>query len=131
MNENFLDSKVTINNIKKEVDLCKEIYKLKDSVYNARSTSECVYVTFRSSKEFEDYVADLEVIPDNSIDIENGYTHFGFTKRANMVKNIEEIYSQAVRDKKLLIIGGHSLGGAAASICAFNLLKNHPDSDNI
>lgn len=131
MDQYFQDSNIKICNIYTLLNYCKYYsIEYKDYFYIDRLPN-AIYITFRSTQKDEDYLCNLKLGADNSIDIENGYTHFGYAERANMVKNIEEIYSQAVRDKKLLIIGGHSLGGAAASICAFNLLKNHPDSDNI
>lgn len=129
MNKYFLDYSFGIEIIFNQLSKCNN-YDDK-YYYSITESNDAVYITFRTSKKCEDWFSNMKILPSYSRDIIDGYTHFGFTKRANSVNNIEEIYTNATKQGKYLIIGGHSLGGAAASICAFNLLKNHFDSDKI
>lgn len=128
MNQYFLDYSFKIEVIFNQLSYC---INCKRDYYFLAETKDAVYITFRSSHELDDFFTDVNILPEFSDEIINGYTHFGFTERANSVDNIEDIYRNATNQDKKIIIGGHSLGGAAASICAFNLLKNHLDSDNI
>lgn len=65
-----------------------------------------------------DLKTDFNVEP---VEIFNGKVHKGFYERAAAV-DVKEIYDMAKTKGKRLIVCGHSLGGAAATLFTLNLL---------
>ena len=51
--------------------------------------------------------------------------HRGFYGRAEGIP-IEQIFEHALQQGKRLVLSGHSLGGAVATLCAIKLLRQFP-----
>lgn len=96
-----------------------------------------IHISFRGTESHQDVLSDLDVrqvrlqllgFDDNLHDI---YVHSGFYRQFNVIKH--DIFRDVIRQLELdpritaIYVTGHSLGGALATLCAFELaclLKN-------
>lgn len=89
------------------------------SKINNRKT---LYVVFKGSSSFRDFMSDAKVVPINLKDIPQlsnlkGFTHYGFYKHMkDEVSQILNAVTKYERECEQVYVTGHSLGGAMASI---------------
>ncbi|CAL8465334.1 g4869 [Coccomyxa elongata] len=94
-----------------------------------------LYVAFMGTKQRRDLVANAQVIqepvwPEDAAAFQDSTpqvpaAHRGFLTRAQSVP-IESLYEHACRQKKRLVLSGHSLGGAVAVLATLRLLRQLP-----
>ncbi|XP_075241655.1 uncharacterized protein LOC142336627 [Convolutriloba macropyga] len=84
--------------------------------------SNSVYIAFRGTETINDVKEDLKIYQKAaSQGLAHGRFHAGFLSRAEMFPLEKVLMSDLVRNKSLILCG-HSLGGAIASIVATNIL---------
>jgi predicted lipase len=127
-------------NINKHRDLYKYCSKLSKDVYNnkAKYTNELyqthvnilninntLYICFRGTSSLRDWKINLDsrLIQQNKND-DIFKVHKGFYTQYNSIKNIITSYIVQNYTYNNIVICGHSLGGALATICAFDLYDN-------
>lgn len=80
----------------------------------------CVVIVFEGSRNPRQFITDVEAWKHNIKDVS---VHAGFYKviASVMVQIVESLKSLDGEKKKPIIITGHSLGGALAQLCAYEL----------
>lgn len=97
-----------------------------DQKYMILETCDSVYVGMMGTKSVQDALVDGQLgkrqLPFSTMD--KGVAHAGFLKRAMDIP-IHALYEYASELRgKMLIVCGHSLGGAVASLAVFRLLSD-------
>jgi len=85
-----------------------------------------VIVAFRGTAKTEDLMADLNFPTTHKM---NGRVHQGFYERSRKYDRVMQLIIGFLRDGKEVVLTGHSLGGAVASMMALRLLLNDDGTD--
>ena len=86
------------------------------------NNKKTLYVVFKGSSSFRDFMSDAKAVPLNLKDIPQlsnlkGFTHYGFYKHMkDEVSQILEAVGKYEKECEQVYVTGHSLGGAMASI---------------
>ena len=92
------------------------------------NNKKTLYVVFKGSSSFRDFMSDAKVVPINLKDIPQlsnlkGFTHYGFFKHMkDEVSQILDAVKKYEAECEQVYVTGHSLGGAMASI--FSLMAS-------
>ena len=84
-------------------------------------TQSFIFISFISTSNISDLLFGYK---SSLVDVDNGLIHEGFYQKANSVYTSLLFILNELSSKKPLIITGHSLGGAIASIIGFMLIKD-------
>ncbi len=90
-------------------------------------TGEILFIVFRGTEptKFSDIAADLNFFQLKDSKYKTGKVHAGFKKALDLVwADIESYLSKNLSNKKV-IVTGHSLGAALATLCANRLSKDY------
>jgi triacylglycerol lipase len=92
------------------------------------ASSRTAFLSFRGTSDVEDWVADLDAIPDNYLPVSGfGQVHAGFQDAYQLVRNsIAANLATATAGCDQILITGHSLGAALAVLAAPDIFRNMP-----
>ena len=101
------------------------------SVFGYNMLYDSVFVGFRGSSNLENWLSSvrfLKVYPySDNIGIEKGFYNNYLNNKENIIENIQTLTQKYNTNN--LIITGHSLGGALATILSFDLIYNNYSYD--
>jgi triacylglycerol lipase len=91
-------------------------------------TSRTAFVSFRGTSDVEDWLADLDAVPDNYLPVAGfGQVHAGFQDVYELVReSIAADLATATAGCDQILITGHSLGAALAVLAAPDVFRNMP-----
>ncbi len=91
-------------------------------------TSRTAFVSFRGTSDIEEWVANIDAVPDDYRPISGfGQVHAGFQDVYQLVRaNIAANLATATTGCDQILITGHSLGGALAVLAAPDVARNMP-----
>src|SRR3984957_10412660 len=91
-------------------------------------TSRTAFVSFRGTADVEEWVADLDAVPDDYRPIGGvGQVHAGFQDVYELVRqNIAANLATATAGCDQILVTGHSLGAAVAVLAAPDIVRNMP-----
>ena len=91
-------------------------------------TTGTAFVSFRGTSDAEDWLADLDAVPDDYVPVAGfGQVHAGFQDVYELVrKSIAADLATATADCDQILITGHSLGAALAVLAAPDVFRNMP-----
>ena len=95
------------------------------------SNDTTIVIAFRGTASFTNAVTDLSFSRKKITSTSSEYAHGGFVDAENSVYGSIESHIQSNLGSKRLIITGHSLGGALASLFAYRISLTHRDSEPI
>ena len=93
-------------------------------------TKKTISIIFRGSESRSDWFYDFQILKKNLHD--NVYVHTGFWKQLHINKNYEKILGRLTELMEThpnykIIVTGHSLGAALATLCGYELSKLLPN----
>jgi triacylglycerol lipase len=90
--------------------------------------SRTAFVSFRGTADVEDWLADLDAVPDDYRPVSGfGQVHSGFQDAYELVRNsIAANLATATAGCDQILITGHSLGAALAVLAAPDIFRNMP-----
>ena len=91
-------------------------------------TSRTAFVSFRGTSDIEEWVANIDAVPDDYQPISGfGQVHAGFQDVYQLVRaNVAANLATATTGCDQILITGHSLGGALAVLAAPDVARNMP-----
>lgn len=108
-----------------EFDTCRPI-AANDTECFVASSADAVVVAFRGTQEAADWLFNINV---TTIETDYGYVHRGFYNAFHSVKQqLETALADVDAADKNILLTGHSLGGAAATIAAAEWYYRYPIS---
>ncbi|MBO0879117.1 MAG: lipase family protein [Mycobacterium sp.] len=92
------------------------------------TTSRTAFVSFRGTSDVQDWLADLDAIPENYSWIpKSGRVHAGFQDVYDLVReSIATNLATATAGCDQILVTGHSLGAALAVLAAPDIFRNMP-----
>ena len=96
-------SALQLNGLRRDFEVVQEVG---GKIYFARNESRR-WLVFRGTYDGQDVIDDLKVSPTEVSPLCQGAAHSGFVQRASLAPNVPP-------EKTMLVVTGHSLGGAAA-----------------
>lgn len=106
-------------------DTC-DFIKTNDTECYVVSTASAVLVSFRGTAGVQDWLRDLTVF---SLDTDYGSVHNGFYHGFKQVSaELESVMQSVYAHSKKVILTGHSLGGALATVAAAEWVDQYPIS---
>lgn len=127
------------------INYCKLSYEdpsnIKNNLYvfleSSKTDAQCyifytfstLYITFRGTSSIKDWIADLncsmtssEIFNNSDIKVHSGFYNQYISIRHDIIRNVIELRNTC--NIQNTVICGHSLGGALATLCAFDLKQN-------
>jgi len=91
-------------------------------------TTRTAFVSFRGTSDVEDWLADLDAVPDTYLPVGGfGQVHAGFQDVYELVrKSVAANLATATAGCDQILVTGHSLGGALAVFAAPDIFRNMP-----
>jgi triacylglycerol lipase len=91
-------------------------------------TTRTAFVSFRGTSDVEDWLADLDAVPDDYLPVAGfGQVHAGFQDVYELIRNsIAAELATATAGCNQILITGHSLGAALAVLAAPDVFRNMP-----
>lgn len=91
-------------------------------------TTRTAFVSFRGTSDVEDWLADLDAVPDDYQPVSGfGQVHAGFQDVYELVrKSIAANLATATAGCNQILVTGHSLGAALAVLAAPDIFRNMP-----
>lgn len=102
-------------------------HKLVQQMYMIGQSQKTLYISIVGTKQFRDIITDLTILETALWEDNNTNTagvHRGFFGRSGSIP-IEALYQYAQHLGLNLVLCGHSLGGAVASLCCLKLLERY------
>ncbi|KAL6780838.1 CGL69A [Auxenochlorella protothecoides x Auxenochlorella symbiontica] len=93
--------------------------------YLIASTDDALYVAFLGTKLPRDHMANLDARLTRLWPDSPAAAHSGYSGRASLIP-IQQLFALAAVQGKRLVLAGHSMGGAVATLCALSLLRSLP-----